>query len=101
MEEKRKKIKYGIIIAIGVYIIVPIVLYIVIDKWNIIFSNIEASDWLSFWATYISGTLGGLATLAAVYFTIKQSYDQLKEEHKNRENEIKEERKYIFTIFIG
>lgn len=101
LEEKRKKIKYGIIIAIGVYIIVPIVLYIVIDKWNIIFSNIEASDWLSFWATYISGTLGGLATLVAVYFTIKQSYDQLKEEHKNRENEIKEERKYIYSPYLS
>ena len=100
MKDKVKKIKFIVVIII-VYIGVPLLFYIFIDRINLIPSKIKSSDWLSAWVTYMAGTLGGLATLLAMKITVKNSYNQLVEEQKNRENEIKEERKYQYSPYLS
>ncbi len=91
MGKKKILIYVGIIIVIC--IVVPMILYFLIDKFDVVSSKINADNWLMFWATYLAGTLGGLATLAAMIFTVKSSYDQQRTAQKIREKEIADERK--------
>lgn len=58
MGKKKILIYVGIIIVIC--IVVPMILYFLIDKFDVVSSKINADNWLMFWATYLAGTLGGL-----------------------------------------
>jgi len=102
MDQKSKKkiLIYGGIIIV-IYIVVPVMLYFWIDKFDVISSNVNADNWLMFWATYLAGTLGGLATLAAMLYTVKSSYDQQRKEQKIREKEIADERKYQYSPYLS
>ena len=99
MGKKKILIYVGIIIVIC--IVVPMILYFLIDKFDVISSNVNADNWLMFWATYLAGTLGGLATLAAMIFTVKSSYDQQRTAQKIREKEIADERKYQYSPYLS
>ena len=99
-KSKKKILIYGGIIIV-IYIVVPVMLYFWIDKFDVISSNVNADNWLMFWATYLAGTLGGLATLAAMLYTVKSSYDQQRKEQKIREKEIADERKYQYSPYLS
>lgn len=96
-KSKKKKILIYAGIIIVIYIVVPVMLFFFVDKFDVISSKINADNWLMFWATYLAGTLGGLATLAAMIFTVKSSYNQQRTAQKIREKEIADERKYQYS----
>lgn len=75
---------------ISAIIIIPIILNCLLylpfplTPWDL--SN---KDWLSFWGSFLGGCIGGIATLFAVYYTLKQNlvyYHQSikKQDHKTR-----------------
>lgn len=39
-------------------------------------ADLGNKDWLAFWGSFIGGSIGGLATLFAVYYTLKQNIEQ-------------------------
>lgn len=39
-------------------------------------SDLGNKEWLAFWGSFIGGSIGGIATLFAVYYTLKQNIEQ-------------------------
>lgn len=101
MEQRKKKaIIISVIAFLIVFIVLPVILYWFVDQYDFIKSNIVADNWLMFWATYLAGILGGLATLVAMVYTLKSAYEQQKEERADRDKEIAEERKYQYAPYL-
>lgn len=55
-----------------VIILIPIIINIIMCMGIVpTSSELHSGDWLSFWGNFFGGTIGGLGTLIAIYFTIK------------------------------
>ncbi len=97
--EKRVVIKWALI-GIGLILLIPIIVFLCVDQFNIIGSNIESKEWLMFWASYMGGTIGGACTLIAVMITVKNAIYSQAEAQIIRDKEISENRKYQYAPFL-
>lgn len=65
---------------IFVFVLLTIIIPIIINQ--LLFlpypatpSDIGNKDWLTFWGSFIGGSIGGIATLFAVYYTLRQNLE--------------------------
>lgn len=95
MKESNKKRKnliliIKILILICLFLILLVGLPYIINReiiGNDFFSKASNDGWVSFWGSYLGGMIGGVGTLIAVYFTIKDSKKQL-DYHKKKQKKI-------------
>lgn len=58
------------ICIIGIPILVNLLLFLDFPSTP---SDLGNKEWLSFWASFIGGSIGGVATLVAIYYTLLQN----------------------------
>lgn len=81
--------KYKVIFPyIIVVLVIPLLLYVLIDLLEFDVNNISDSIWLSFWGTYIGAILGSLATMLGVIFTIQENEKIHEEENKKYQQDV-------------
>ncbi|MEK3769638.1 hypothetical protein MKY14_13815 [Paenibacillus sp. FSL R5-0887] len=78
--KKRKNISVNTTIII-VFLITTIIIPIIINRvlflpYPTTANDLGNKDWLAFWGSFLGGSLGGVATLFAVYYTLKQNIEQ-------------------------
>lgn len=69
-----------IVIAIGIIIAAPIIIGLGVSA-DILNNFTNNNDWIGFWGSYVGTIIGGIITLAVLYFTLKnENYNKKREE---------------------
>lgn len=81
MKKQKRNILDGSVKIIVVLSIVTFIIPIVINLFLYLPfpptpSDLGNKDWLAFWGSFLGGCFGGIATLFAVYYTLKQNLSQ-------------------------